>query len=296
MRVPSCSSLSSALGESLAGTASLVRRWVLIEDPGPWGYDALTQNRVPADLMNAVRPWADHARARIVLVRSGAGKAHAKRKLFLVHSDRERGWIRALTSDDAPALANVDPRDWSTGEGFGGKLVDSLYLVCTHGRHDRCCSVRGNPVARELRAKYSESAWESSHIGGDRFAANIVCLPTGAYFGRVRASDAGQMIDDFEDGVLDLECFRGWSSLPFAVQAAEIAVRRNLALDRVDDVVPQRWTKPTATKVEVEMSVAAMGPLDVEVEITKSADAYYLTCRATEPAHPLLFETTSKAT
>lgn len=293
MRVPSCSSLSSALHEPLAGTASLVNRWVLLEDPGPWGYDALTQNRVPEALMSDVRAWGDRVRARVVLVRRGARRAGATRRIFVASSGRKARWIASMTTDDVGDLTKLGRDAFDDAAAFPGQQIDSLYLVCTHGRHDRCCSVRGNPVARSLCAAYGDSAWECSHIGGDRFAANVVCLPEGAYFGRVDGHRAEELIASYEAGTLDLECFRGWSSLPFAVQAGEIATRQNLGLDKIDAIEPVSWAKPTDTEVVIRMATELYGDLDVTVTLERSEKAYYLTCKAAQPDRPPLFVTSS---
>ena len=293
MRVPSCSSLSSAQGESLAGTASLVKRWLLVEDPGPWGYDALVQNKVPRDLLAELRAWAASVSARVILIRRGPQKIESARKLFVVSSTPGKQWLYSTSTDELDALKAVDRAAFGSGTGIPGTRVDGIYLVCTHGRHDRCCSVRGNPVARALCAKYGDTAWECSHIGGDRFAANIVCLPRGAYFGRVASADAERLTEDYARGVLDLECFRGWSSLPFAAQAAEIATRKNLGLPGVDDVVTESWEKTRDTEVAVQMTTKQFGPMNVTVSISRSEDSYYLTCKATQPGRPPLFEVTS---
>ena len=293
MRVPSCSSLSSAHNEPLGGTASLINRWVLLEDPGPWGYDALTQNRVPRELMEVVTQWSRRVRARLILVRRGAGRAKDKRKIFVAASGRDNQWIKVCTQDDLDELVTLGRDAFEGGESFPGEEIDSLYLVCTHGRHDRCCSVRGNPVARTLCATFGERAWECSHIGGDRFAANVVCLPKGAYFGRVEAHGADEMINEFEDGILDLERFRGWSSLPFAVQAGEIATRRNLMLDKIGDVKAETWSKTSDTEVSIQMTTELYGQLDVTVTLERSAESYYLTCKAEQPDRPPLFVTSS---
>ena len=290
MRVPSCSSLSSAQGESLAGTASLVKRWLLVEDPGPWGYDALVQNKLPRDLLAELRAWADSVSARVILVRRGPQKVGPARKLFVVSSTPGNEWLHSTTTDGLDALTAVDRDAFRSGTGIPGKRLDNLYLVCTHGRHDRCCSVRGNPVARALCARYGDTAWECSHIGGDRFAANIVCLPKGAYFGRVGSADAERLTEDYARGVLDLDCFRGWSSLPFAAQAAEIATRKNLGLAGVDDVVTESWEKTRETEVAVRMTTKQFGPMNVTVSIARSEDSYYLTCKAQQPGRPPLFE------
>ena len=290
MRVPSCSSVSSARNESLAGTASLVKRWVLVEDPGPWGYDALTQNRLPKHLASDLRDWAASVSARMVLVRRGPRKRGVARKIFVVSSERGNEWIVASSTEDLGAITGLGREAFGGGGRFPGARREGLYLVCTHGRHDRCCSIRGNPVARALCAKFGDRAWECSHIGGDRFAANIVCLPSGAYFGRVNAADAEVLTNDYASGVLDLERFRGWSSLPFAAQAAEIATRRNLGLDRIEDVTTRSWHKTRDTEVAVQIETKSFGAIDVTVTIGRTEDEYYLTCKAEQPGRPPLFQ------
>jgi len=290
VRVASCSSVSSAQNESLAGTASLVKRWLLVEDPGPWGYDALTQNRLPKGLLAELRAWAEEVRARMVLIRRGPRKRGEARKIFVVSSQRGDEWVSALTTDDLDAITGTGTAAFSAEGSFPGSRIDQLYLVCTHGRHDRCCSVRGNPVARTLCGKFGDRAWECSHIGGDRFAANVVCLPRGAYFGRVTATVANDLTERYRQGTLDLERFRGWSSLPFAVQAAEIAIRRRLGLDQVDDLVADNWEKTHDTEIAVQMSTRNFGVLNVTVTIGRARDAFYLTCRAEQPGKPPLFQ------
>lgn len=264
---------------------------MLIEDPGPWGYDALAHNRVPKELFGRLRSWADSVSARVIMVRRGARLVGTPRKLFLADSKPDGGWLASFDADDVDSLLSVDRGAFKSGDVPGEKL-DGLFLVCTHGRHDRCCSVRGNPVARALCARYGETAWECSHIGGDRFAANVVCLPRGAYFGRVPSGGAEQLTEDYTRGVLDLELFRGWSFYPFAVQAAEIVVRRQLDLPRIDDVQLDEWTKAGSDRFSVRLTTEERGPIDVKVNVRKSDDEYYLTCRAEQPGRPPVFETT----
>ncbi|MGH2808138.1 MAG: sucrase ferredoxin [Actinomycetota bacterium] len=289
MRVPSCSSVSSALGEPISGTASQVRRWLLIEDPGPWGYDALAHNGVPRPLLDQLRAWARTVSTRPILIRRGPTRTKGARTIYLASSLPGNQWISETSSDDLDAILAVDNESFTSGN-VPGRRVERLYLVCTHGRHDRCCSVRGNPVSRVMCAEKTDASWECSHIGGDRFAANVLCLPGGAYFGRVPKEDAVRVTDDYESGTLDLEYFRGWSSWPFAVQAAEIAAREQLDLTRIEDVTPDTWEKTADSELSVRLSTTKFGPLDVKVRLRSSPDEFYLTCRAEHRSRPKLFE------
>ena len=272
----------------MAGTASQVRRWLLVEDPGPWGYDAIAHNRVPGPLMDALKAWARSVSTRVVLIRRGPQRLPGARKIFLVSSVPGDRWISALTSDDLDALVAVDNDALASGE-VPGERISSLYLVCTHGRHDRCCSVRGNPVSRVMCGRFSEEAWECSHIGGDRFAANVVFLPRGAYFGRLSSHSVVKVTEDFDRGILDLDFFRGWSAWPFAVQAAEIAARKELELTGLDDIVPESWKKVGDDEVAVLLSTPDR-PVNVTIRLATNPDTYYLTCRAEHTSHPMMYE------
>ncbi len=102
---------------------------------------------------------------------------------------------------------------------------DPLYLVCVDGMHDKCCAKFGLPVHRQLVRAAGLTVWQSSHVGGDRFAANVVCLPSGVYYGRVEPNEADRIVRDTTDGYIFLEKYRGRSCYGFAAQAAEYFAR-----------------------------------------------------------------------
>jgi hypothetical protein len=112
-----------------------------------------------------------------------------------------------------------------------------LVLVCTNGRHDPCCATFGRPLARALRAEDDRGeVWECSHIGGDRFAGNLVILPEGLYFGRCDGDSAKRVLAAYAGGKIDLDSYRGRSVRGFYEQAAEFFVRRELGLAAIDAV------------------------------------------------------------
>ena len=55
-----CSVQALVRGDSGVATASPAQRWLLVEQPGPWGADALTQSRFDP----AVAPRLAHRRSR----------------------------------------------------------------------------------------------------------------------------------------------------------------------------------------------------------------------------------------
>jgi len=95
--------------------------------------------------------------------------------------------------------------------------------VCTHGVHDVCCALRGRPVAAAVASRWPDLVWECSHIGGDRFASNIVVLPDGFYYGNLDPDSALATVDAHIAGVVRPEYLRGMARHLPPVQAAVIA-------------------------------------------------------------------------
>src|SRR5581483_6803241 len=121
--------------------------------------------------------------------------------------------------------------------GRGEPLGHPLLLVCTHGKHDRCCARYGRPLYQALAEQAEEDwVWQSSHLGGDRFAGNVVFLPEGLYFGRVGPGEAWPLLDEYLAGRILLENYRGRACYPFRVQAAERAVREATGLRGIEDL------------------------------------------------------------
>jgi hypothetical protein len=289
--VPPCASLSRALGEPLLGTASRVRGWVLLEQPGPWGREAVLQSRLDRELAAALDRHARAARARLLLIRRPGRGGDGPRRSFVAHTGRRHRWLEAAVLDDPAKLLDLDLAGVVAGErpGFGESVALPLYLVCTNGRHDRCCASYGRPLARALAATVGERAWECSHVGGDRFAGNLVCLPEGYYFGRVGAEDGPRVVGRYERGLLDLEHYRGRCCDPWVVQAAEWFARDRTGLTGLDELV-------VAGSEPVDEQVSAVrfrrpdgGRLRVVVRAARNAEPRLLTCSSAEPEPPLTF-------
>jgi hypothetical protein len=66
-----------------------------------------------------------------------------------------------------------------------------------------------------------DQVWQTSHVGGHRFAANLICLPDGIYCGRVRPDSAIDLIQGYQRRTLNLDYYRGRAHYPPEVQAAE---------------------------------------------------------------------------
>ncbi|MBD0327231.1 MAG: sucrase ferredoxin, partial [Pyrinomonadaceae bacterium] len=118
-----------------------------------------------------------------------------------------------------------------------GELVtEPLYLVCTHGKRDKCCAKFGFPLYKSLRKERDGSVWQSSHVGGDRFAANLLCFPHALFYAHMTEESAERVVSDYERGEIVLEKFRGRACYSYPVQAAEFFIRRESGLKGIGDL------------------------------------------------------------
>jgi hypothetical protein len=214
-----CSVASADDGEPLAATAPTETRWLLVEQPADWA------PKVPLT----------HPAARVQLVRRPGGGAS---------EERDDGLVRVFHADLAGERAVVrhgraDPAEIGSLDPTGLELHDRpLLLVCTHGRRDVCCAERGRPVAAALAARWPEETWETTHLGGHRFAATLLALPSGVALGRLDPATAVDACAGLLAGRLPrADVVRGRAGRPGPAQAAEAHLRHELGLPGLDDVV-----------------------------------------------------------
>jgi hypothetical protein len=133
--------------------------------------------------------------------------------------------------------------------------------------------------------------WETSHVGGDRFAANLVVLPRGLYYGGLDAGSAEAVADATAAGEVLLDHFRGRSDLPMGAQAADVALRRELRLTGFDDVLA-RSVRVDGELTTARFAVAGHGAREVVVRRVVGETAHQLTCSARRanpvPRHEVL--------
>lgn len=290
-----CRTRSVSLNESLHGTASTVRSWLLLEEPGPWGAEVPRDSRLNPVLTQRLYAASRRLRLRVLLirrVRRSTSPASSPRQCFLARTGPGESWVEHTVLDDPAHVLDLDLTGLAHGNSPGlVKVTHPLYLVCTHGRHDPCCAERGRPVAQALARHLPERTWEVSHIGGDRFAANLLALPHGLYFGRVTPEDAVDLADAYARGEVDPQLLRGRTAYGFATQAAECFLRAQTGITGVD-ALPLMWSRCDDDETEAMFASADGGRYRVRVRATADQPTRTLTCRAermsTPPEHRLV--------
>lgn len=243
--LPGCATVARMLGASPAGTAADMRSWLLIERPGPWPADALENvldEAFPAErreLLENLR--RSHGLRPLLIRRPGKHQRDTGCPCTVYVGGGEPGnrWLERLQVRDLSELAGLDLEAVANGIGGLGEPVDGpLFLVCTHGTKDMCCAVLGRPLAAALNANHPGRSWEVSHVGGDRWAGNLLVVPDGFLHGQLNPAEAALVAKAALRGQVEPEQLRGRTSARTAwSQFAEIAVRRQTDLSGLDDVV-----------------------------------------------------------
>ncbi|WP_353354253.1 sucrase ferredoxin [Intrasporangium sp. DVR] len=231
-------------GTSAFGTSAEAAFFVVLEQSGPWGRVAALESHLGAELGAELDGRCAHAGGRFMLMRRPGGHPDrdGPRRVLVAHAGAraDDGWLLAARVDRPGELLALD---WTAlAKGHRELVRASLpaaqdapphLLICTNGRRDVCCAVRGRPLAAAAAAASSEAAervWEVSHTGGHRFAPTAVLLPWGQGFARLdeaatgfalAASDTGHVPRELLGGLHD----RGRSALPGPAQCAESQVR-----------------------------------------------------------------------
>ncbi len=226
----------------MVATAPPARRFVLLEVPGPWAGDLFQAGHLRPDVMAAVRAGAARIGARLLLIRRsgrhpldpGHPRAWAVGEIGTGFS-----WGQWQQEDDLLAVdvgAELAALSRPGEPGASRPPARPLALVCTHGRHDLCCALEGRAAAAVAAAHPRVDVWECSHLGGDRFAANLLWLPSGLLFGGLNAANTTAVLDRALTGQVLLEHFRGRCGDPVVAQAAQWHLLRALGQTRPDAV------------------------------------------------------------
>jgi hypothetical protein len=215
------------------GTATTVETWLVLEYNGRWSGEAFRDSRIPETVKAAIKRYLEtFPNPRLQLVkkqkRSGDGI-----KLFMAHSREKDSAIYETTLGAYEELLDRDID--SLFEERASLSKGPVFLICTNGEHDKCCGKFGMPVYVEAAAgKYGENAWQSTHLGGHRFASTFVCLPHGLYYGRVREGKTAERIfGEYKNGRIELASYRGRSCYSPPVQAAEYFLRKETGVREI---------------------------------------------------------------
>jgi hypothetical protein len=216
-----CSVASGQVAESMAGTTAVAEAWLCVEQPGPWGRDALIDSHLDSAVARELAMRSKVSGVRVAVIRRPGRHADRHgvepRRVFVAHTRPGTSWLEQAVVTDPAELLDIDLVAVAEGVRPGFDPVAApLLMVCTNGRRDVCCALYGRPVAAEL------DVWECGHTGGHRFAPTGVLLPSGYCYGRMDVELGARLLASRD---VVIERCRGRSTWDPAGQVAELAVR-----------------------------------------------------------------------
>jgi hypothetical protein len=130
------------------------------------------------------------------------------------------GALHRIEAVDYDALCGLSLQDVLGRE----PIEERQYFVCTNGQRDLCCARFGLPTYAALRERVGGRAWQTTHVGGHRFAPNVLTLPQAAMYGRVQPGDVDAFLAAVENDRIAVPWLRGRTRYAPEAQAAEAAL------------------------------------------------------------------------
>jgi hypothetical protein len=225
-----CSKMSRGSNEQMFATApSAVAVWFLLEYPEPWGANALQDSRLSrnvkqflTNLLNALPG------SRLQLIKQRQSVPKQGLSLFVVQAKEQEQDARCYLLDSYERLLAIDIAAIAAGTDVYScqRSEEPLFLVCTNGSRDPCCGKWGIQTYSAVAAVAGTSVWQTTHTGGHRFAATMICLPSGICYGRVEADEAHLIVDSAaRNQIYRLDRYRGRCCYNQIAQAADYFLR-----------------------------------------------------------------------
>lgn len=225
-----CAELSAANNEPMAGTAPQVDVWLLLEYAPTWKAKAIQDNALAA----ATTAWIGDMERRVhdaglkprVQFIRRPELDHPETTLFIA---RDQQLYRAQATG-YDALRDIDPLETNLEA-----VNEPTYFVCTNGQRDLCCARFGRQAYVALRERVGGRVWQTTHVGGHRYAPNVLVLPQAALYGRIFSDTVDEFLSATEHNRLAPSFLRGRSAYPDTAQAAESALLHPGKLVEIND-------------------------------------------------------------
>jgi hypothetical protein len=222
-----CSRVSIAGHEHVAGTGVRGKAYVFLPVPKRFWHEREMNSH-----------WASREEVQAI---QAARKAGVVTRLYnpQPHDAAEEAPLLVHALDDLPAeglepLVAAFARRWRIDQTGRPRLA-----ICTHGTRDRCCAKFGFAAYQAARKLVEQGVSpfepiETSHLGGDRFAATGVFFPSGSMYAHLGDLDLAALCTTESEGRLDPARYRGRVYDPPVVQLVRAGLARlGLASDAV---------------------------------------------------------------
>ncbi len=227
-----CSELSLDAKEEIFATTPRVDVWFLMEYRGGWTDKTFLDSKIPEGVKKRINLHLEtipNSRLQLIKRHDNPGDVL---KFYVAKSDELEPKLFEFDFRSYEELLGLDFNEIL--EGNSNLSEELLFLVCTNGAYDKCCGKYGAPVYLEaVKNEKNFMIWQTTHLGGHRFAANVLILPYGIYYGRVRSMDVEELMMDSINCSINLEHYRGRSCYSKDVQAADYFLRTKTGIKEI---------------------------------------------------------------
>ena len=210
--------------EPLAGSSRVGKTYMLLEHSGPWSHDILDGGTFDPELTARLKTLD----CGLFLIRKpgrGGRRPKQTRVLYLVFCEQAVVQCYHIAS-----LEEVFRFDLSAPNPNWPVVKEPVLLICTHAKRDRCCAIKGRPIAEALVQEFPDAPiWECSHTKGHRFAPSSLLFPWGYFYGRLNIIASKDLYRYAVAGELFVAGLRGRGIYNVKGQVAEVAVATLLA-------------------------------------------------------------------
>lgn len=249
----------------------------MLEYPFPWGRKAFEESTLASPVKNLLSNLLDETpQSKLLFIKNRESLFSDRISFFVGVGSERQPQLYRFALRNYEDLLDIDVRALLAGDQLPNAPVYSapIYLVCTNGKRDPCCAKFGLQVydhlveAQQRVEDQAGAVWQTTHVGGHRFAANVVCFPHGIYFGRVTGDEARLLVDRYQSGQILLDRYRGRACYQPVVQAAEYFLRNHTAEPAISafshtwtqTVGPDRWNVQFASRsqaIEYRLSITS---------------------------------------
>ena len=278
-----CSQRSLELDEPLFASATETQVYFLLEFTQAWGAKAFEESNLPQEVKaHLKKALKDIPGARLLLIKGRPGRSASRPHFFVARLTDNQPCLYAFELESHADLLHLDLPALAAGAAsYAAQIIrEPLYLVCTNGRRDPCCAVDGPAAFRALSRLPDLQVWQTSHLGGHRFAANLVYLPDGLFFGRLDPPSTVEVVAGLQRGELPLNHFRGRACYAKPAQAAEYYLRRQTGLlgSRAFQLLTVEQTSERQWRVAfAEAGSTARYELEIQQQV--HAESFFQSCR-----------------
>jgi len=224
-----CSIVSKESREPIAGSAPFAEHFVFVSWPKKfWGFEAM---EAKGGFPKGLKAWMKEN-----------SKTFGKISIKLVNrSDTNNKMSDIFIYPGKYIYSNVNPDNiprildshFQQGLRFPNSLKkfnNDQIFICTHGRHDKCCSKFGQKLAIKMhdyvkKQNLNLEIWESSHLGGHRFAATLIDFPKGYSYGRMTPEEIPFFFEYRNANKIYIPAYRGSVFLTELEKVAEANVQ-----------------------------------------------------------------------